>query len=416
MKKKSILFLLLAVFSFLNFNDVISQWSQTSNGMGNNKTVISFDSLGNNFFAGTYDAGVYVSSNNGANWTQTSLIATQINALASNGSIIFAGAEDIGGTGGVYVSSNNGTNWTKTAAGYRVFSIACKDGFTIAGTYASSGIILSSNNGANWVTTSLTTGGVLAIKTMGTRIFAGVSNTGSSTSNGVYISTNNGANWTLSSLSNRVVTSFTVSGSNIFAGTQEGGVYLSTDNGTTWSQTTSIGGNSVNALSSIGSNIFAGVYVSGFYHSSNNGLSWTQKNEGFTVGTTQTYIYALTIKNNSIFAGTLNNSVWLRSLSTVVSNIRQISSLSPAAFLLNQNYPNPFNPQTKINFSIPKISNTVLKVFNTNGTEVQTLVNQNLQAGTYSVEFGNANLTSGIYFYTLTSGEFKETKKMILVK
>ena len=398
------------------FSNANSQWSQTSNGMGNNKTVISFDSLGSNFFAGTYEAGLYISTNNGANWSVTSVNATQINALASNGSTIFAGAEDIGGTGGVYVSSNNGTNWTKTAAGYRIFSIACKDGFTIAGTYASSGIILSSNNGANWVTTSLTTGGVLAIKTMGTRIFAGVSNTGASTSNGVYISTNNGANWTLSSLSNRVVTSFTVSGSNIFAGTQEGGVYLSTDNGATWSQTTSIGGNSVNALASIGSNIFAGVYVSGFYHSSNNGLSWTQKNEGFTVGTTQTYIYALTIKNNSIFAGTLNNSVWQRSLSTVTSNVKQVSSTVPAAFLLNQNYPNPFNPTTKINFSIPKSSNTILKVYNTNGMEVETLVNQNLQAGTYSVDFGNSYLSSGIYFYTLTAGDFRDTKRMMLVK
>lgn len=405
MKKKSILFLLLAVFSFLNNNDVISQWSQSSNGMGNNKTVISFDSLGNNFFAGTYEAGLYVSTNNGANWSVTSLNATQINALASTGGIIYAGATNIAGTGGVYFSTNNGTNWTKTASGYSVFSIACKDNYVIAGTNGS-GIILTSNNGTNWVTTSVTTGLVNAVKNVGSRFFAGVGN------GGIYISTNNGSNWIQSSLNNRTVLSITVSGTNIFAGTQEGGVHISTDNGENWTQT-SLSSGSVFALSSYGTNIFAGAYVSGFFHSSNNGTTWTQKNDGFT---SAAYIYALTIKNNSIFAGVLNSSAWQRNLLTVVSNIQQISNLSPAAYTLNQNYPNPFNPETKINFSIPKTSNTVLKVFNTNGTEVQTLVNQNLQAGTYSVEFGNTNLTSGIYFYTLTSGEFKETKKMILVK
>ncbi|MCB0753535.1 MAG: T9SS type A sorting domain-containing protein, partial [Ignavibacteriae bacterium] len=88
-----------------------------------------------------------------------------------------------------------------------------------------------------------------------------------------------------------------------------------------------------------------------------------------------------------------------------------------------QNYPNPFNPTTTINFSIPEINkvgqsnnNTVLKVYDILGKEIATLVNEIKAPGNYQVQFDATSLTSGIYFYRLKSGEFLETKKMILLK
>jgi hypothetical protein len=85
-------------------------------------------------------------------------------------------------------------------------------------------------------------------------------------------------------------------------------------------------------------------------------------------------------------------------------------------FSLAQNYPNPFNPSTQIRFSIPKQSLVSLKVFNILGQEVATLLNKEMNSGTYDVDFNAASLSSGIYIYTITAGSYKATKKMMLLK
>jgi hypothetical protein len=87
-----------------------------------------------------------------------------------------------------------------------------------------------------------------------------------------------------------------------------------------------------------------------------------------------------------------------------------------AQFELNQNYPNPFNPNTKIEFMIEKGAHTVLKVYDVLGQTVATLIDANLAAGSHVATFDGSNMESGVYFYQLTSGNHKETKKMMLVK
>ena len=88
----------------------------------------------------------------------------------------------------------------------------------------------------------------------------------------------------------------------------------------------------------------------------------------------------------------------------------------PENYLLKQNYPNPFNPSTKISYSVPAISFITLKVYDVLGSEVATLVNEEKSLGRYEVNFDATGLTSGIYFYKLTAGNFSETKKMILMR
>ena len=86
-------------------------------------------------------------------------------------------------------------------------------------------------------------------------------------------------------------------------------------------------------------------------------------------------------------------------------------------FRLDQNYPNPFNPSTIINFSIPKENTLVsLKIYNSIGQEVGTLINQVVPAGNHEVQFDATGLPSGVYFYTLTAGNFVNSKKMIVLK
>ncbi|MCG6913000.1 T9SS type A sorting domain-containing protein [bacterium BMS3Abin03] len=93
----------------------------------------------------------------------------------------------------------------------------------------------------------------------------------------------------------------------------------------------------------------------------------------------------------------------------------------PINFSLAQNYPNPFNPSTKIDFSIPVDSKVMLKVYNVLGEEVTSLLNSNISAGNYSIDFNASNLNSGVYFYRLEASgidgyHFSTIRKMILTK
>ncbi|HAP35953.1 MAG TPA: peptidase S8, partial [Bacteroidetes bacterium] len=81
-----------------------------------------------------------------------------------------------------------------------------------------------------------------------------------------------------------------------------------------------------------------------------------------------------------------------------------------------QNYPNPFNPTTKISFSLKHSGLSTLKVYDLLGREIASLVNEYLTAGNYTIEWSGSNLSSGVYFYQIRSGDFVATKKMILQK
>jgi cytochrome c peroxidase len=93
-----------------------------------------------------------------------------------------------------------------------------------------------------------------------------------------------------------------------------------------------------------------------------------------------------------------------------------IASSTPTTFVLSQNTPNPFNPSTRIRFVVPGSGFVSLKVFDVLGREVSTLVNENLEAGSYERTFDGTGLASGVYFYKLQSGELTSTKKLLLMR
>ncbi len=101
----------------------------------------------------------------------------------------------------------------------------------------------------------------------------------------------------------------------------------------------------------------------------------------------------------------------------IIIGVQQISNNLPGEFKLEQNFPNPFNPKSTIKYQIPKSSLVSLKVFDILGREAAELINSKQDAGTYQVTFDASNLSSGVYFYRLTSdGVPIDTKKMVLVK
>lgn len=100
----------------------------------------------------------------------------------------------------------------------------------------------------------------------------------------------------------------------------------------------------------------------------------------------------------------------------IETGINYLNTEIPNKYFLEQNYPNPFNPATNIKFGLPYSENVKLVVLDILGKEVAVLADGNFNAGEYSANFNASSLASGIYFYKLTSGNFSQTKKMLLIK
>ena len=98
------------------------------------------------------------------------------------------------------------------------------------------------------------------------------------------------------------------------------------------------------------------------------------------------------------------------------SNVVTIDINIPNGFVLNQNYPNPFNPSTKISYSLASDAFVLLKVYDFIGKEVSTLVSETRPAGNHNLTFDASDLPSGTYFYTLSTGDYVSTKKMMLLR
>jgi hypothetical protein len=100
----------------------------------------------------------------------------------------------------------------------------------------------------------------------------------------------------------------------------------------------------------------------------------------------------------------------------ILADVKPPEIILPAQYSLNQNFPNPFNPSTTIKFSLQEDGMVEMKIYNILGNEVASIVNGFYKAGEHSIDFNAAGLSSGVYFYTIKSKNFTQTKKMILLK
>ena len=391
---------LLIVLALLVTVSANAQWVKVLNGLSYNSPVWSLATSGNNVYAGS-GFGVYYTTNDGSNWIRTNLNNAAGYSILINGTNIFAGTQN-----GVYKTTNNGTNWTQMGLTVPIWTMAKYGDTLFAGTQPL-GVYRSTNNGLNWTQTSLNNKLISSLAIKDNMIFAG-----DNAQAIVYRSTDNGNNWTQFSLGGGPtvsVLSLAVINNTIFAGVNNYGIYTSTNNGLNWTPN-SFNSTSVLCLLVNGNNIFAGVSGQGVYLSTNQGVSWINKMQGMGIQ----WIRSLTANSQYIFAGN-DSCVWRRSLTEIVG-IQKISSKIPDKYSLSQNYPNPFNPVTNFMFSIPKSSFVKITVFDISGKEIETLVNESLQAGTYQASWNAAEYTSGVYFYKLVTDGYSETKKMVLVK
>lgn len=150
----------------------------------------------------------------------------------------------------------------------------------------------------------------------------------------------------------------------------------------------------------------------------NNSTAWTNIN--FTAGSgTSNLSHNYSFTDNNLSSGRYNyrlKQVDYNGNFRYYDLSNEVVIDLPSKFSLSQNYPNPFNPETKINYSLPKSNFVILKIFDISGKEIMQLVNEKQDAGFYTVKFNAAGLSSGTYFYKLTSDGFSDIKKMMVVK
>lgn len=192
--------------------------------------------------------------------------------------------------------------------------------------------------------------------------------------------------------------------------TDSDGVFLSSDDGLTWSKVLDVPSPAL--LTNRENMIFAISSGGVVYRSFRPGDDWWQLNDGFP-GACSRRAAIIIDAYGHIVTGTWGGQVYR----TIESTLTAVESPDlPDRFELRANYPNPFNPRTTISYVLERPSAVELRVYTLLGTQIQTLENRFLTPGEYSVDFDASGLTSGIYLYTLTTGGFRESKKMVLLK
>jgi len=380
-------------YGFYMSSDFGTYWFQTG---FNYQGIFSLVSKNNYYFAGG-NTDIFISSDNGMNWTQKYPVGKKIISIVTKGDSLFAAATDR-----ILLTTNQGANWfTKNAPNNEINGFGIKDSYLFAGN--SFGFYKSTDFGSNWFEISVTAVGDIAITSCMNNVIVG-------SWAGIYLSSNNGSTWVQTTGGNAFVHNFATYGNNVYAATMSG-VYRSSNGGFIWSRI-GFANNDIITVGAANNYIFASLWDSGFCVTTNNGINWIKKNEGFT-GIQR--IYSIYSDNNYVFTGTDSNSIWIRNLNDIV-NVKNINSDVPNDFLLHQNYPNPFNPVTKIEYRIKITDFVSLIIYDVNGREVEILVNEKQSPGKYEVSWNASAYPSGVYFYKIQTGDYSETKKMILIK
>jgi ligand-binding sensor domain-containing protein len=369
--------------------------------------------------------GIFYSDDLGETWIPSNKGLTNTDVQKMK---IIPGGEIIAGTGGgIFISGDGGENWKLFDEGlsqYRITSLAIrKDNQVFAGvvdtTYGLEGHVFFNQIGENhWVEID---SGFIADDVVRDFLIDENEN--------IYVSTNGGG-----VLQRDVLYRFTASDSNwvqvywfapvftikamhlhssgLFFAASDIGMLRSSDQGLTWDPA-DLFREIIFALEEDSrGTIYAGTAYHGAFFSSDSGSSWTN----IVSGLSNPNILSLEIgPDQRIYAGTYGDGVY-RSVNPIVTlSHDNETDLSATHFYLEQNFPNPFNPSTVISFNLSRKSRVKLLISDTSGRVVSVLVNKPLPAGHYDYRWNASDFSSGIYFYSMQAGSFRQTRKMVLV-
>lgn len=405
--------LFLAVTVIMLFNPLINaQWVNINSGTSNFLNCVEMPSIVKMYAAG-FNGTFLFSADEGNTWTiRTAPSANNINTI----SFPPVGQATTGwaGSTGLFKTTNSGQNWTQQlfdTVVNKVLFITATTGYVVLN---KNFIAKTTNGGTNFTHIQFTTdnshrGKLLDIS--GNIMMLGATD-GDSTF--IYKSTNEGVTWQQifkTGVNHSAIELVTIDAG--FLCGSGGVIHRTTNGGANWQQVPS--GTSVDLQNVLDAknNI---MYITGssgnILKSTNSGQNWFLQNSN----TGATLRGLDMINNGGIVLTCGTNGTMKKTTNGGVTSVTPTGMQIPETFSLSQNYPNPFNPQTTISFGIPTQNFVQLKVYDMLGREAAMIVNENLSAGSYSIELDAALLPSGTYFYRITAGEFSEVKKMILIK
>jgi len=399
--------LLVCCIFILNFNNSFSNsgWFQLNSGTNYDIVRMSFVNI-NVGWIGLKDHQVKKTTNGGVNWFNQSA------SFAGYGDLMFIDSLTgwVVGQVNSYRTTNGGNNWTSVGGQHLwcVYFISSFIGWGCGPSSSGPGRMFKTiNGGVTWSQENdAVSGNAIHFEDM---------YTGWAASTNVIKTTNGGANWyeQPTGLSSNMWSIFFVSAQTGWLVGDGGSIIKTTDGGNLWIPQNSGISNTLNSV---------------FFR--NSSLGWVCGNAGQILKTTDggnnwiNQPSSVTVDLNSIsFQSDLigyvvgDSGKVLKTTNGGISiNIKRINELIPDNYILEQNYPNPFNPSTNIRYEIPKTGFVKLVIFNVLGREIETLVNEKQTAGTYETTFNASQYPSGVYFYRLTTDNFSDTKKMLMIK
>lgn len=414
-------YILTILFFLVNCIPVSAQWVKINSLTANTVREVRFE---NGAFYAVASNGIWRSTNSGNSWINISN-GLSGDALISYSMFFDGPAIYIATVEGNFKTTNGGLNWEAKSSGIQIgpgatkrfcFSFL-KDGNDLY-SGAFSGLYKSTNGGDNWTLSGIPGphSFVEAMTLYNGAIWAGRTSAVNPT---LYRSTNSGGNWDaipyFGSFTPEVFCFHETPDNKLFIGTGHG-VYFTTNNGANWTQRNNgLSSDPYNtSITQRGNTMFTTTTFGGndVLRSSNEGLMWESIGDSLPF---LTDIHKLLIAGDTLYLSS-SNGIYKRPLSEILTGVNPISSEIPDKFNLHQNYPNPFNPSTTIKFDIPVNRFVSLSIYDISGREIASLINENLNPGSYSYNFTADGLTSGIYFYKLSTGEYTDVKKMLLIK
>ncbi len=441
-------------------------WSSLNTG----RVIIDFTSADDDLYLlANFSVYRYSLSDQSLTDIADGLIATTVTPFAINRDNVLAS-----GYNNYYRTSDGGDHWqVREDHPFRYFAVSGDQ--VIAG--GSDGIYRSGDNGGSWSPATIGIAAshanyISALGSHGDTLYAGFSKLRARThlspvweAGGMYRSTNHGQSWTSISVGLPVQGSIKAPVNAIFAASNQiviktyEGLYRSVNGGLNWSAFSAglPGDGYTITLAGLNDRIFC-LTTQGIYYTEKNLSQWLPLNEGLSdllaapslyafrfvtsrdriylvnaqdtaviyrltgdswIETTSHlpggyYFYFFSATDEILYAGALDGGVWKGNFDTG-TGIDSHGYL-PAQFALQQNYPNPFNPTTSVAFELGEPGHTVLKIFNLRGQQLATQIAGQLPAGRHTVTINGSGLASGVYIYQLTSGSFRASKKMILLR
>jgi len=443
----------------------MKNWWPLGTGINNgtNGEVWALAVIGSDLYiGGNFTTAGGITANHIAKWDGSSwspLISSNgvngingiVTALAVNGTELYAGGwfTDAGGILTNNIAKWDGSNWSafgnglQAAGAINALAIMGNDlyatSFILTPGLGGPGNLIVKWDGTSWSTFSVMDDYVSCLYVDGSNLYAGGQFTMANSVPANKIVKWDGTQWSsLGSGTNHWIggQGIVIQNSNLYisgrfttAGNNSANFIAKWDGSNWYSFGTGVNNgmnNEVEALISSGTDLYAsGSFTTAEGINANNiakwdGTNWSPLGSGMNDG-----VWRLAMIGNDLYAGGIFTTAGGASANYIAKyscgiptsiNDRESETKLPLKYDLGQNYPNPFNPTTVISYNLPKSGFVKISVYDVLGKEIRVLVNENKNSGHYEIVFDGKGLSSGTYFYVIKTGEFMQSKKMILIK